>query len=112
MKFGDIELEKNVEVTLNGTVIFELTNVGNKSEAIKPFLYKNRDAKIQIFKKGDNPFENHELDAYDGKTVELLGSLGRGNVFNITAINEVLAEKAPEIDESADSVEPVSEEKV
>lgn len=89
MRIDEIELNKNEEVSLRGIIIFELANAYSKSEAMVPCLYKNRDSKIKVFKQGDNPFENHEFDAFDGKLVEVIGTFGRGGVFNVNKIQEI-----------------------
>ena len=36
-------------------------DVGSKSETLAPILYLNRDKKIRLYKKGDNPFEKFFL---------------------------------------------------
>ena len=88
MKINGIDLQPNAPVTLHGIVVFLRTNIGSKSEAKEPFLYINRDEKIRLMKTNDNPFENHGLDEYDGKLVEVCGKLIRNNVFGIVSIKE------------------------
>ncbi len=89
MKIGNVELEKGVEIVLRGTIIYLLANSGSKSEGVYPHLYQDRETKIKIFKEGDNPFENHGFDDFDGKQVELKGSLGRGNIFVVKEIKAI-----------------------
>lgn len=89
MNFDELELKMNEEVSLRGTIVFELVNAGSKSEGVKPFLYKNRNAKIRVFKKDDNPFENASFNDFDGVRVEVIGSLGRGNVFCVSEIKKL-----------------------
>lgn len=89
MKINGIDLETNTPATLHGTVIFLPNNVGSKSEAISPFLYINRDEKIQLMKKDDNPFENHGLYEYDSKSVEVKGFFTHNKVFTVISIKEV-----------------------
>lgn len=89
MEFGKLNLEKGIEVVLQGTIVFLAANDGSKSEGVYPHLYQNRETKIKIFKEGDNPFENHAFDDYDGKQVELCGSLGRGNTFVVKEIKAI-----------------------
>ncbi len=89
MKIGNVELEKGVEIVLRGTIIYLLANSGSKSEGVYPHLYQDRETKIKVFKEGDNPFENHGFDDFDGKQVELKGSLGRGNIFVVKEIKAI-----------------------
>lgn len=89
MKIGNVELEKGVEIVLRGTIIYLLANSGSKSEGVYPHLYQDRETKIKVFKEGDNPFENHGFDDFDGKLVELKGSLGRGNIFVVKEIKAI-----------------------
>lgn len=103
MKFGDKELTKNVECTLKGVVVFMTFGAGTKSESLQPYLYQGRDAKVRVFKKGDNPFENHGFDAFDGKEVEVVGAFGRGDVFNVSEI-KVLGD-APAVADAAKAEE-------
>ncbi len=89
MEFGKLNLEKGIEVVLQGTIVFLAANDGSKSEGVYPHLYQDRETKIKIFKEGDNPFENHGFDDFDGKQVELKGSLGRGNIFVVKEIKAI-----------------------
>ena len=89
MVIGKLNLEKGIEVVLQGTIVFLATNEGSKSEGVFPYLYQDSETKIKIFREGDNPFENHGFDDFDGKRVELKGSLGRGNVFVVKEIKAI-----------------------
>ncbi|MBQ7650954.1 MAG: hypothetical protein IJS15_08340 [Victivallales bacterium] len=71
---------------LSGTVVFLLENQGSKSEGVLPFLYANKEEKIKLFLKGDNPFENTGLLPYDGKAVEVVGMKKRNGTFVIEQI--------------------------
>lgn len=67
-------MENQEEIkTLTGTVIFQKTNEGSKSESIQPFLYVNQNEIVHIFMKNSNPFENKGLQEYDGKIVSAKG---------------------------------------
>ena len=81
---------------LTGTVVFLLANIGSKSEGVLPFLYVNKEEKIKLFLKGDNPFENKGLLPYDGKAVEVVGMKKRNGTFVIEKIldGEKVAEEA------------------
>ena len=89
MEFGKVNLEKGIEAILRGTIVFLVANADSKSENTYPYLYQDRKTKIKIFKEGDNPFENHGFDDFDGKRVELKGSLGRGNIFVVKEIKAI-----------------------
>ena len=84
-----MEEEKNIQVTLKGTIVFLLSDVGSKSESKRPFLYQDSENCIPVFKENDNPFENDGLKAFDGKNVEITGRYGRGDVFYIADIKEI-----------------------
>lgn len=88
MKINGIDLQQDTPVTLHGIVVFLRSNIGSKSEAKVPYLYVNREEKIRLMKKNDNPFENHGLDEYDGKPVEVSGMLIRNNIFCVVSIKE------------------------
>lgn len=83
-----MEAGNETQVTLSGTIIFLLDNVGSKSESKHPYLYQNSDSCIPVFKESDNPFENEGLKSFDGKKVEIKGQYGRGDVFCISEIKE------------------------
>ena len=76
----------NDSVKMTGTVVFLLENQGSKSECVLPFLYVNREEKIKLFLKGDNPFENTGLLAYDGKSIAVVGKKKRNGTFVIEQI--------------------------
>ena len=78
--------------TLTGTVVFLLTNIGSKSECVRPFLYINQNEILKTYFKGDNPFENLMLRPYDGKAVEVKGKLKRNQTFVIEQISVVTQE--------------------
>lgn len=89
MKIGNVELEKGVETVLRGTIIYLRANVGSKSEGVYPCLYLDRNTMIKIFKEGDDPIGNHGFDEFDGKLVDLKGSLGRSNFFIVKEIKAI-----------------------
>ncbi len=74
---------------LKGIVVFQLSNRGSKSENIFPYLYVEKAKFIKLFMEGDNPFENNDLDIYDGKRVKVEGELNEYNVFIIKEIEEI-----------------------
>ena len=54
---------------MKGKIIFELTNIGTKSEFELPFLVLEDGKKVKIGFQGDNPFEQPTLHLYDQKEV-------------------------------------------
>jgi len=66
---------------LKGTVVFRLSNVGTKSEGMRPLLYVGGGSFIRIWKTNDISFEGNELKQYDGKYVELQGDFDENQVF-------------------------------
>lgn len=67
-------MEKQEEIkTLTGTVIFQKSNEGSKSESLQPFLYINQNEIIHLFMRNSNPFENKGLQSYDGKMITVNG---------------------------------------
>lgn len=96
-------MEKNVEtnqVCLQGIVVFIPVDAGSKSETLAPILYLNRDKKIRLYKRGDNPFENSSFNDYDGKHVEVQGEFVHGNklkVLSIRIINKEYDNELPEM---------------
>ena len=93
-------MEKNVEanqVCLQGIVVFMPVDAGTKSETLAPILYLNRDKKIRLYKRGDNPFENSSFNDYDGKLVEILGELILENKFKVHSIRIINKERENEL---------------
>ena len=87
-------------ICLQGIVVFMPFDVGSKSETLAPILYLNRDKKIRLYKKGDNPFENSTFIDYDGKSVETQGELVGENklkVHSIRIINKVNDNELPQV---------------
>lgn len=84
-------------ICLQGIVVFMPVDVGSKSEALAPILYLNRNKKIRLYKKGDNPFENNSFNDYDGKLVEILGELILENKFKVHSIRIINKERENEL---------------
>ena len=74
-------------------------DVGSKSEVLVPTLYLNRDKKIRLYKRGDNPFENSTFNDYDGKHVEVQGELIHGNKLKVLSIRIINKEYDNELSE-------------
>jgi len=93
-------MEKNDEINqicLQGIVVFMPVDAGSKSETLAPILYLNRDKKIRLYKRGDNPFENSCFNDYDGKLVETLGELVGKNKFKVHSIRIINKENDNEL---------------
>lgn len=84
--FTTMENQEEME-TLTGTVIFQKSNEGSKSESVQPFLYVNQNDVIHVFMQKSNPFENKVLQAYDGKMITVRGYYNNQS-FVIVEISE------------------------
>ena len=84
-------------ICLQGIVVFMPVDVGSKSEALAPTLYLNRDKKIRLYKRGDNPFENNSFNDYDGKLVETLGEFVGENKLKVHSIRIINKENDNEL---------------
>lgn len=76
---------------ITGTLVFLKTNLHSKSEAMQPFLYLNKDSIVQLYVKGDNPFENESLLPFDGQSITLEGDYDSLGIFRINkdAISQI-----------------------
>ena len=78
--------EEKVLQTLTGTIIFQKTNEGSKSESMQPFLYVNQNQVVHVFMNNSNPFENNFLQTYDGCNVTVEGYMNNETLV-INSIN-------------------------
>ncbi len=78
--------EEKILQTLTGTIIFQKTNEGSKSESMQPFLYVNQNQVVHVFMNNSNPFENNSLQAYDGCNVTVEGYMNNETLV-INSIN-------------------------
>ena len=81
-----IQEQENIS-TLQGTIIFLKQNTGSKSEKLQPFLYQGQAQLIPLFMANSNPFENNELKAFDGKSVQISGKM-QNTTFVVQQIQE------------------------
>lgn len=86
-------------ICLQGIVVFMPVDAGSKSETLAPILYLNRDKKIRLYKRGDNPFENSTFNDYDGKHVEVQGEFVHGNKLKVLSIRIINKEYDNELSE-------------
>ena len=73
---------------IKGTVIFQMANIGSKSEGNHPFLRLEDGTTVRIALVGDNPFMHTKLRAYDNKSVVLEGDYNENGKFIATSIAE------------------------
>jgi hypothetical protein len=73
---------------IKGTVIFQMANVGSKSEGNHPFLLLEDGSTVKLGLVGDNPFMHTKLRAYENKNVVLEGDYNENGKFIATSIAE------------------------
>ena len=76
---------------IKGTVIFQMTAIGSKSEGNHPFLRLEDGTMVKLGLVGDNPFTHTMLKAYDLKKVVLEGEYNDNGKFVATSIAEDIA---------------------
>ena len=77
---------------IKGTVIFQMANVGSKSEGNHPFLLLEDGKTVKLGLVGDNPFMHTTLRAYENKKVVLEGDFNENGKFIATSVAEDTAE--------------------
>ena len=97
-----------------GTIVFQLINIGSKSEGLHPFLYEGKGAFLKVWLEEDCSFEGDALKPYDGKSVIIEGALDEEiDIFIIENIQEYLLTN-PEgdviVEVPAPDEEPLAEE--
>ena len=90
---------------IKGTVVFQLANVGSKSEGVYPFLCLEDGKLVKLALKGDNPFENTTLKEYDGKTVAIEGDFNENGKLIATAIEEIVEAAEEAVVEAVEEIE-------
>ena len=73
---------------IKGTVIFQMANVGSKSEGSHPFLRLEDGKMVKLALRGDNPFMHTMLRPYDLKNVVLEGEYNENGKFIATSREE------------------------
>jgi hypothetical protein len=74
-----------------GTIVFQLINIGSKSEGLHPFLYEGKGEFLKVWLEEDCSFEGDALKPYDGKSVIIEGALDEEiDIFIIENIQEYL----------------------
>jgi len=73
---------------IKGTVIFQMTAIGSKSEGNHPFLRMEDGNMVKLGLVGDNPFMHTKLRPYENKSVVLEGDFNENGKFIATSIAE------------------------
>lgn len=71
---------------LEGVIVFQHTNIGSKSEGLRPFLYTGNGQYMQVWKNGDISFIGSDLLPYDSNRVEIEGEMNEYDIFCISSI--------------------------
>ena len=72
---------------IEGIIVFQLTNIGSKSEGLRPFLYTGNAQYMQVWKDGDISFIGSDLLPFDSKRVVVGGEMNEYDIFCISSIN-------------------------
>ena len=94
-----------------GKVVFEVANVGSKSEGTHPFLIMEDGKKVKLGLLGDNPFMHTKLKPYNQKDVVVEGEFNDNGKFVATSIQVFNPEQEETKETVTDTVEEVTEEK-
>lgn len=101
----------------HGTIVFQLINIGSKSEGLHPFLYRGKGEFLKVWREDDCSFEGNSLMPYDGKNVIIEGALDEEiGIFIIENIREntlenLVVDTLIEISSSKEECESPCEEK-
>ncbi len=102
-------------MTHQGTIVFMLTNIGSKSEGIKPFLYIGKGKFLEIWMSGDESMSGDMLIPYDGQQIAVHGEVNDYDIFIIETIETIKTiglpaptdpQKTTEIVEPTEPTEP------
>ena len=79
---------KGWNLIMDGIVVFNLANVGSKSEGLRPFLYQGKGNFQPIWLMDDFSLGGIELIPFDGKKVSVEGEIDENDIFLIKSIKE------------------------
>lgn len=82
-------------MTQQGTIVFMRTNIGSKSEGIKPFLYVGKGKFLDIWKSEDDSMNGDMLAPYDGQQVTAHGEINDYDIFIIETIETATPVETP-----------------
>lgn len=89
-----------------GTIVFQLKNIGSKSEGLSPFLYEGKGSFLKVWKDGDCSLIGEDLMPYDGKRVVIEGEIDEDyGIFLIENIQECVLENANEASAVGEALE-------
>lgn len=94
-------------MTHRGTIVFMLTNIGSKSEGIKPFLYKGKGEFLDIWIPEDDSHLGNMIAKYDGQQVTLHGKFNEYNIFLIDIVESANPAQTTPSTETIEEAEPV-----
>ena len=98
-------------MTQQGTIVFMRTNIGSKSEGIKPFLYVGKGKFLEVWMSKDESLAGDMLAPYDGQQITAHGEINEYDIFLIEAIEPAKPIEAPAPEEPAEptETEPIEE---
>lgn len=79
----------NMLVEARGRIAYRNIDTGTKSSRDIPVLVKESGETVEIYRDGDNPFENPFFRDYEGKLVEIHGEIDRTGMFYVDDIEVV-----------------------
>lgn len=92
-----------------GTIVFQLKNIGSKSEGLTPFLYEGKGSFLKVWKDGDCSLFGEGLIPYDGKRVAIGGEIDEDyDIFLIENIQECVLECIEESGVAEEALEACS----
>ena len=76
-------------VEARGRIAYRNIDTGAKSSRDIPVLVKDSGETVEVYREGDNPFENAFFRGYEGKLVEARGEIDRAGIFYVDDIEVV-----------------------
>ena len=76
-------------IETRGRIAYRNIDTGTKSSRDIPVLVKDSGETVEVYREGDNPFENAFFREYEGKPVEVRGEIDRAGMFYIDDIGVV-----------------------
>ena len=74
----------------DGLIVFKYSNMGSKSEGLRPYLYKGLGQFMAVWKEDDYTLSGDGLLPYDGMSVVITGYEGDADIFVIETIENAL----------------------
>ena len=76
-------------IETRGRIAYRNIATGTKSSRDIPVIVKESGETVEIYRDGDNPFENPFFREYEGKLVELRGEIDRTGMFYVDEIEVI-----------------------